>query len=133
MADQPALRRVPRHSAVVRALSEASFDFEPEDCRGRDSHARGFASESVVEVVAGPPLEVTLLFSASERRSSVIRATRSVVALAAVMGIDYAGWLAREIKLRGLEQPWESKRAFGQADVSAIHLTGDAILLTIRA
>jgi hypothetical protein len=134
MAEPHALRELPEHLAVVRALSRLEFEFafDPQAEPQRADRIMGFAPESVVEVVQGPPLVVALLFSASLRRPSLIRSTMSVVTLASVLGLDYTSWLSREIERKGLVTPWKSTRRFGSSRVSAEYLTKDAVLLTIE-
>lgn len=133
MTEPQALPELPQHLAVVRALSEIEFEFRPGMPERRPpSRMVGFAPESVVEVVQGPPLVVSLLFSASVQRRSLIRSAMSVGTLASVLGVDYTAWLSGLIERRGLAGPWRASRRFGAMRVSAEHLTRDAVLLTIE-
>lgn len=132
MAERHALRELPQHLAVVRAMSQLHFQFDGPAEQRRSKRVIGFAPESVVEVIAGPPLVVSLLFSASPQPKSLQHSTMSIVTLASVLGVDYTGWLSREIERRGLRAPWRSSRCFGSARVFAEYLTKDAVLLTIE-
>jgi hypothetical protein len=92
----------------------------------------GFAPESVVEIVDGPPAAVSLLFSASTKPRSQAQSAVCIATLVSVLGVDFSGWLSRQIHGHGLASPWKSSRRFGRARVSAEYLTGDAVLLTIE-
>lgn len=121
------------HHAVARALSQLNFKFDQALGNGSSERLRGFAKESVVEVVRGPPMTVALLFSASLDARPLARSAVCLVTVASVLGIDFAGWLAGELQLNGLVNPWKVSHVFGDAKVSAEHLSEDAVLLTIEA
>jgi hypothetical protein len=134
MSEPHLLRNMPAHLALVRELSRLDFEFDQ-----RPEHPyriRGFAPDSVVEIAEGPPLHVTLLFSASTSQRSLIRSTMSLVALASVLGVDFTDWLAAEIRRNqagGSDEGWRTSRRFGRCRVHAEHLSSDAILLTVEA
>ena len=132
MAEPYAVPGLPEHMAVVRALAQLEFEFDVEPEGRHADRIVGFAPESVVEVIEGPPLMVSLLFSASDQRKSLIRSTMSVVTLASVLGVDFTQWLSRQIEQRGLAAPWRSTRRFGWARVSAELMSRDAVLLVIE-
>lgn len=133
MFEPRALPELPEHLAVVRALSELEFQFDMETRRRSAGRIRGFAPESVVEVIEGPPLVISLLFSASVQPKSVVRSAMSVSTLASVLGVDFTAWLSQQLEHRGLASPWRSTRLFGATRVSAEYLSRDAVLLTIEA
>lgn len=127
------LHDIPEHLALLRALSRLDFQFDRPAGRRSAQLVRGFAPESVVEVVEGPPLTVSLLFSASPDQPSLVCSTMSLVTLSRVLSIDFTDWLARQISRRGLGTPWAASRRFGTRQVAAELLGSDAILLTITA
>lgn len=122
----------PPHRAVARALSQLDFTFEESALGWSSDQLRGFGPQSVVEVLRGPPMTVSLLFSASLEARILARSTICVITLASVLSIDFAGWLAREMRRNGLTNPWRTSQYFGHARVSAEFLTEDAVLLTIE-
>lgn len=133
MFEPRALPELPQHLAVVRALSELDFQFDVATGHRSASRIRGFAPESVVEVIEGPPLVISLLFSVSGQPQSAVRSAVSVSTLASVLGVDFTTWLAQQLERRGVASPWRSTRRFGPTRVSAEYLSRDAVLLTIEA
>lgn len=134
MSEPHLLRNVPAHLALVRELSRLDFEFDAQP--ELPYRIRGFAPDSVVEIAEGPPLHVTLLFSASTAKQSLVRSTMSLVALASVLGVDFTDWLATELRQNQPDATgdgWRRRRRFGRCRVQAEHLSCDAILLTIEA
>lgn len=132
MAGSYGLRDLPEHLAVVRALIQLKYEFEDAPSGRPAGSMRGFAPDSVVEVVQGPPLTVALLFSASDQRSTVLHSTMSLVTLASVLGVDFTGWLSSEMARHGFAAPWRSSRRIGSRRVSAEYFSKDAVLLKIE-
>jgi len=134
MSEPHVLRDLPAHLALVRELARLDFEFDTGPARlARRFVIRGFTADSVVEVNVGPPLSVTLLFSAEADQPSLIRSSLSLVALASVLRLDFTDWLASEIRRRGHAAQWRSSRRFAGGQVSAEHLGRDAMLLSIEA
>lgn len=131
MSERHVLRDLPAHLALVRELARIEFEFDsPAD---RPYRIRGYAPGSVVEVIAGPPLGVTLLFSADDDRPSLVRSTLSLVTLASVLGVDFTDWLAGELRRRGRAACWRAARHFAAGVVRVEHVGRAAMVLHIEA
>jgi len=126
------LSRNPEHIAVIRALTDLDYEFEPHPEVGFVTRTRGYAIDSVVEVMEGSPSTVSLLVSASPQRAAVANSTMAIVAVASATGVDFLGWLAHQMKSRGRERPWVASRRFRRRRVRAELLTTDAMLLTVE-
>ena len=134
MSEPHVLRDLPAHLALVRELARLDFEFDAQPARpARRFVIRGFTADSVVEVSAGPPLSVTLLFSAEADQHSLVRSTLSLITLASVLGVDFTDWLAGQLRRRGRAVPWRAGRRFATGHVRAEHLGRDAVVLTIEA
>ena len=131
-SQSPPARGAGDHASVVRVFSELDYRFETGSGGDGDGRIVGFAPESVVEVIEGSPATVSLLFSASTDRTTVVRATMAIVALASVTGLDFTDWLAVQMSSRGLAAPWKASRRFNRRRVRAEHLVADAMLVTIE-
>ena len=122
---------MPSGALVVNALR--GLDFEFEHLSQRDvTGMRGFAPEIVIDVVTGSLLEVTMLCSTSMRRSSIIRSSLCMATLADVLGVDFTGWLARQMAKHDNDARWKASRRFGSSRMSAELLSLDAMVITIQ-
>ena len=132
-SNRAAWETIPEHLAVIRALSALDYEFEGRPHAGTARRTRGYAADSVVEVTAGRSATVSLLFSASPARETVISSTMAIVAVASATGVDFLDWLTRQMRTRGRERPWVASRTFNRRRVRAELLTIDALLLTVES
>jgi len=128
----PTSRRVADHLALRRALKELDYEFHPQRKAGSPSRTVGYAPASVVEIIEGPPATVSLLFSASTERRTLVRTAMVIVAVANAIDLEFQHWLSAQMRTRGLGAPWSASRRFDGRRVRAELLTADAMLLTIE-
>jgi hypothetical protein len=91
----------------------------------------GFAPEGVIEYRTDPSFSISLLFSASRDRASMVRSTVQIVTLARLLQLDFTPWLSRQLQRRGLDAEWRTLHRIGDARVTAEHLGRGAVLLTV--
>lgn len=132
-SNRAAWETTPEHVAVVRALTALDYEFESRPAGEATKRTRGYAADSVVEVIGGSSATVSLLFSPSPARGTVVSSTMAIVAVASATGVDFLDWLTKQMRTRGRERPWVASRKFKRRRVRAELLTVDAMLLTVES
>jgi len=132
-SNRAAGQSTPEHVAVIRALAALDYQFDAGASVSADDRTRGYAADSVVEVTAGSSPTVSLLFSASPARATVVGSTMAIVAVASATGVDFLEWLTKQMRTRGRDRPWVASRTFKRRRVRAELLTVDAMLLTVES
>lgn len=119
-----------RHARLLDAFAGQDYQFDPPD----GPSLRGFASDSVIELVEGPSTRLSLLISSSRRQTTACRAAARVATVTSLFDVDCGRWLARQIGHETHRHPsgHRSSKWYGQVRVSAEHLGADAILVTIE-
>lgn len=117
--------------SVINAFSHVKFEFP--GAHTSTQRTLGFASEAIVEIRAGPPMEVSLLFSPTPLPDQAAATAVYLATLAGVTKVEFTSWLRDQLDSNASRQCWTSHGDFGLACVGVERLADQLMLVSVSS